>query len=69
MPKEPRAEKRPADLIGAAPRFEDVELVPDAMERLEGAIKHAARRLPTGSGKPGRVAPIKPKRPRVTRRP
>ena len=25
-------------------RLEDVELVPDAMERFEGAIKHAARK-------------------------
>jgi hypothetical protein len=37
-------------------RLEDVELVPDAMERLEGAIKHVARKPPadppTGSHRP-----------------
>jgi hypothetical protein len=69
MPRSPRGEKHPADVIGAALRLEDVELVPDAMERLEGAIKHAARRLPTGSAKPGRVTPIKPKRRRANHRP
>lgn len=46
------------------PRLEDVELVPDAAERLERAGKHAFRQQPAGSGKPRRVAPIKPKKPR-----
>jgi len=43
-------------------RLEDVELVPDAMERLEGAIKHAARKpiADPGSGT-RRVTPVKPK--------
>jgi hypothetical protein len=69
MPKGPRGEKRPADVIGAAPRLEDVELVPDAMDRLEGAIKHAARKAPDKNATVRRVAPIKPKRRRATRRP
>ena len=43
-------------------RLEDVELVPDAMERLEGAIKHAARKPAAGPIKGARrVAPAKPK--------
>src|SRR5690242_11943216 len=50
-------------------RLEDVELVPDAMERLEGAIKHAARKpaeVPAKSAR--RVTPAKPKcRPQSTR--
>jgi len=52
-----------------ATRLEDVELVPDAMERLEGAIKHAARKAPDKSAPVRRTAPIKPKRRRATRRP
>jgi hypothetical protein len=50
-------------------RLEDVELLPDAMERLEGAIKHAARKPIVGPPKDARrVAPTKPKnRPRATR--
>jgi hypothetical protein len=49
-------------------RLEDVELVPDAMERLEGAIKHAARKrgVPKGAR---RVTPAKPQRRQTTRRP
>jgi hypothetical protein len=50
-------------------RLEDVELMPDAMERLEGAIKHAARKPivePTKGAR--RVTPAKPKRqPKPTR--
>jgi hypothetical protein len=43
-------------------RLEDVELVPDAMERLEGAIKHAARKPIAGATKgTRRVEPAKPK--------
>jgi hypothetical protein len=43
-------------------RLEDVELVPDAMERLGGAIKHAARKLPSEPGMGARrVAPVKRK--------
>ena len=43
-------------------RLEDVELVPDAMERLEGAIKHAARKPITEPAKgERRVASAKPK--------
>lgn len=50
-------------------RLEDVELVPDAMERLEGAIKHAARKPIDDPAKGARrVAPSEPKRqPRPTR--
>jgi hypothetical protein len=48
-------------------RLEDVELVPDAMERLEGAIKHAARKPAAKGGR--RVTPAKPKSGLVTRRP
>jgi hypothetical protein len=48
-------------------RLEDVELVPDAMERLEGAIKHAARKPAEMGGR--RVAPTKPRRRPVIRRP
>jgi hypothetical protein len=50
-------------------RLEDVELVPDAMERLEGAIKHAARKPIAGPTKGAqRVTPAKPKsRMRATR--
>lgn len=55
-----RADKPP-------PNLEDIELVPDAMERLEGAIKHAARKPPTGNAR--RIAPAKPKKRRATRRP
>jgi len=51
------------------PRLEDDELVPDAAQRLERAVKHAFRQQPTGPGKPRRVAPIKPKKPRANRRP
>lgn len=41
---------------------EDVELVPDAMERLEGAIKHAARQQqPDKPGTLRRVTLAKPK--------
>lgn len=44
-------------------RLENVELVPDAMERLESAIKHAARKSATEPNKGARrVAPAKPKR-------
>jgi hypothetical protein len=50
-------------------RLEDVELVPDAMERLEGAIKHAARKPLDKSATVRRASPIKPKRRRATRRP
>jgi hypothetical protein len=35
-------------------RLEDVDLVPDAMERLEGAIKHAARKPIADPGKGSR---------------
>jgi hypothetical protein len=52
-----------------APRLEDVELFPDAAERLEEAIKHAFRRQPASSGNPRRVAPSKPKKLRANRRP
>lgn len=49
-------------------RLEDVELVPDAMERLEGAIKHAARKPVAGPTKGARrITPTKPKRSRPTR--
>lgn len=51
------------------PRPEDVELDPDAMERLERAAKHAFRQLPASVGKMRRVTPTKPKRPRSTRGP
>jgi hypothetical protein len=50
-------------------RLEDVELVPDAMERLEGAIKHAARKPLDKNATVRRAAPIKPKRRRAIRRP
>ena len=52
-------------------RLEDVDLVPDAMERLEGAIKHAARK-PVAEPVKGarRVELAKPKRqPRSATRP
>jgi hypothetical protein len=49
-----------------APNPDDIELYPDAMERLERAVKIAARhpplKRPTGK-------PAKPKKPRTTRRP
>jgi hypothetical protein len=50
-------------------QLENVELVPDAMERLEGAIKHAARKPIDGQTKGARrVEPAKPKRrPQPTR--
>jgi hypothetical protein len=48
-------------------RLEDIDLVPDAMDRLEGAIKHAARKPATKGGR--RIAPTKPKRRAVTRHP
>jgi len=50
-------------------RLEDIELAPDAMERLEGAIKHAARQpLPAKGAR--RVPPAKPKlRAAIRRRP
>src|SRR3954447_15175435 len=42
--------------------LEDVELVPDAMERLEGAIKHAARKPAADHATgPRRTAPTNPK--------
>ena len=44
-----------------ATRLEEVELVPDAMERLEGAIKHAARKPLDKHSPVRRAAPIKPK--------
>jgi len=51
-------------------RLEDVELLPDAMERLEGAIKHAARKSIAGPTKGGqRVTPVKPKRQKPATRP
>jgi hypothetical protein len=42
-------------------RLEDVELVPDAMERLEGAVKHAATHNPPQRKNPGK----QPSRPRT----
>jgi hypothetical protein len=49
-------------------RLEDVELVPDALERLEDAIKHAARKSVAGPNKVmQRVTPAKPKRSRPIR--
>jgi hypothetical protein len=51
------------------PRLEDVELVPDAAERLERAAKHAFRRQPVGAGNPRRGAPVKPKPHRPIRLP
>jgi hypothetical protein len=54
---------------GKPMRLEDVELVPDATERLEGAIKHAAQRRPAKTPGPHRVKPAKPKKRRATRRP
>lgn len=50
-------------------RLEDVELYPDAAERLEEAIKHAFKRQPVSSGNPRRVAPLKPKKRPINRRP
>jgi hypothetical protein len=51
-----KGEKRPN-------RLEDVELVPDAMERLERAVRHiAGQRQPQGTGKVRRTTPIKPKK-------
>jgi hypothetical protein len=51
-----------------APSPDDIELYPDAMERLERAVKIAARhppiKRPAGGGKSA-----KPKKPRATRRP
>jgi len=50
-------------------RLEDIELEPDAAERLEQAAKHAFRQQrPTGD-KPRRVTPTKPKRKMPMRRP
>jgi hypothetical protein len=57
-----KAEKPP-------PTLEDVELLPDAAERLERAAKHAFRQQPAPAGKPRRVQPIKPKRRRAKDRP
>lgn len=52
---------------GKPTKLEDVELVPDAMQRLEGAIKHGARKPTAKGGR--RVAPAKLKRQLVSRRP
>ena len=57
-----KTEKRP-------PRLEDVDFVPDAAERLERAVKYAFRKQSVSTGKPRRVAPLKPKPRRAPRRP
>lgn len=61
-PKAMKADKPP-------PRLEDVELVPDAAERLAQAAKHAFRQQTPSGGKVRRVTPIKPKQPRPKSRP
>src|SRR5579864_4926319 len=48
------------------PRLDDIELLPDAMERLERAVKIAARQQPAKPGKPRRSKPFKPKPKRST---
>jgi hypothetical protein len=50
-----------------APNPDDIELYPDAMERLERAIKIAARHPPI-KHPATRGEPAKPKKPRATRR-
>jgi hypothetical protein len=63
MPSPPRDRPKPT-----TPEEEGIELYPDAMERLERAIKVAARhppvKHPTARSKPGKT-----KKPRATRRP
>jgi hypothetical protein len=51
------------------PQLDDIELEPDAMERLEQAAKHAFRQQHATGDKPRRVTPIKPKRSAPKRRP
>jgi hypothetical protein len=50
-------------------RLEDVELLPDAEERLKQAARHAFRQRQPSGDKVRRVAPIKPKRATPKHRP